>query len=92
MNPRERNNSVKDPLEELARLARLDIGPKTDVTANVLRQIRVQEPIVAQKPLIWLALGSSVAAVAIAAVAIPAFMSLVDPINTLYQSSATALL
>lgn len=98
MNPLEPNKSSctdsfnKDPLKELAQLARLEVAPKTDVTANVLRQIRVQEPIVAQKPLIWLALGSSVAAAIIAAVAIPALMNLIDPLNTLYEYSSTSLM
>lgn len=93
MSPLEPNkNTHGDPLDELAQLARLEIAPKTDVTTNVLREIRVQEPIVAQKPLIWLALGSTVAAVVIAAIAIPTFMSLVDPLNTMYQSTTASLL
>lgn len=85
-------NSNGDPLEELAQLARLETAPKTDVTTDVLRQIRVQDTIVAQKPLLWLALGSTVAALVIAAIAIPTFMSLVDPLNTMYQTTTASLL
>ena len=60
MSPLKPNNSAtNDALEELAQLACLETAPKTDVTTNVLRSIRVQEPIVAQKPLVWLALGSA---------------------------------
>ena len=93
MSPLKPNNSAtNDALEELAQLACLETAPKTDVTTNVLRSIRVQEPIVAQKPLVWLALGSTVAAAVIAAIAVPTFMSLVDPLNTMVQSSTASLL
>lgn len=81
-----------DPILELARVACMDPVPKTDVTANVLRQIRVRNTLLAEKPLLWMALGSTAAAVAVAMVSIPVLMSLLDPLNALFQSTPTSLL
>lgn len=84
--------TLRDPLAEIARLARMESAPRTDVSMNVLRQIRVQHTILAERPLMWMALGSTAAAVAIAIVSMPVFMSLLDPLNALFQSTPTSLL
>ncbi|MFP6581527.1 MAG: hypothetical protein VCD00_03110 [Candidatus Hydrogenedentota bacterium] len=81
-----------DPLEALAQLARLESAPKTHVTPYVLREIRVQDRFVAGRPLMWLALASSVAALAIAIIAIPILMTLLDPLNALYQTTSASLM
>ena len=81
-----------DPLDDLARLARLEGIPRTQVTANVLREIRVQDRVVAARPLMWLALGSSMAAMAVAIVAVPALMNFLDPLNAFYQTTSASLM
>lgn len=81
-----------DPLAVLARRARLDTPPTTDVTANVLRQIRIQNTLLAEKPMIWLAIGTTATAVAVALVSVPALMTLLDPLNVLFQSTPASLL
>ncbi len=87
------HNPKKDPLYALGQKARMEPVPKTDVTINVLRQIRVQpQPIIAEKPLMWLALGSVTAAVVMAIVCTPALLTLMDPLNTFFQSDPTTLL
>jgi hypothetical protein len=80
------------PLVELARIARMEPAPTTDVSIDVLRQIRVENSMLAEKPLIWLALGSSATAVAVAVASIPVLMTLLDPLNALFQSTPTSLL
>ena len=79
-------------LHALAQVARMEITPKTNVTTNVLREIRVQNAVLAEKPLMWLAFGSSVAAIAIAIASAPVLMTLLDPLNALFQSNPTTLL
>lgn len=81
-----------DPLEHLAQVARMELAPMTDVSVIVLRQIRVQNTVLAEKPLMWLALGSSAAAVAVAIASVPVLMTLLDPLNILFQSAPTSLL
>jgi spore coat protein CotF len=81
-----------DPLAALAQRARLDTPPTTNVTTNVLRQIRIQNTLLAEKPLIWLAIGTTATAVAVALVSTPALMTLLDPLNALFQSTPTSLL
>ena len=85
-------NNNNDPLAALGKIARMESVPKTDVTANVLRQIRVESPLLAEKPLMWLALGSATAAVIMAIVCTPTLITLMDPLNTLFQSNPTSLL
>ncbi len=86
------HKSTVDPLVDLARLARMDTALTTNVTTNVLRKIRIRNTLLAEKPLLWMALGSTAAAVAVAAVGIPVLMSLLDPLNALFQSTPTSLL
>lgn len=83
---------TNDPVAALARKARMESAPETDVTANVLRQIRVQNSILAEKPLMWLALGSTVTALIVALVCTPTLLRLMDPINILFQSTPSSLL
>ena len=85
-------NTDHDPILDLVRVAKMESVPKTDVSANVLRQIRVQDTRIAQKPLVWLVLGSTATAVAVAIVSAPVFMSLLDPLNVLFQSTPASLL
>jgi spore coat protein CotF len=91
MSQPEHKNSV-DPILALARVARMDTPPKTSVTTDVLRQIRLRNTLLAEKTLLWMALGSTAAAVAVATVSIPVLMSLLDPLNALFQSTPTSLL
>lgn len=85
-------NESNDPLDALARFARLESVPKTHVAPDVLREIRVQDRFVADRPLMWLALGASVTALAIAIIAIPVLMTLLDPLNALYQTTSASLM
>lgn len=80
-----------DPIAALGRKARMEMAPRTDVTANVLRQIRVEQPLIAEKPLMWLAMGSTAAALIVAVICIPTVLTLMDPLNTLFQSTPTSL-
>ena len=91
MSQRKDNHSL-ELIEALARAARMESAPQTDVTANVLRQIRVQHTLLAEKPLMLLAIGSMVVAVAIGVVSAPVLMTLLDPLNALFQSTPTSLL
>ena len=89
---RHNSHPTHDPIAALARKARMEPTPKTDVTDTVLRQIRVQNSVLAEKPLMWLALGSTAAALIVAIVVAPTLLSLMDPLNTLFQSTPTSLL
>ena len=81
-----------DPLVALGQIARMESAPQTDVTANVLRQIRTESPLLAQKPLMWLAFGSATVAIIMAIICTPTLLTLMDPLNTLFQSNPTSLL
>lgn len=87
-----KTHNSNDPIVALAQKARLENAPSTDVTDNVLRQIRVQNTILTEKPLMWLTLGSTATALIVALICTPALLTLMDPLNTLFQSNPGNLL
>ena len=70
---------ILEALKKLARLAREEEPPKTDVSAHVLMQIREEdEPVTA--PLWVLAASSAAAAAAVAGIAAYTWVSWNDPL------------
>jgi hypothetical protein len=90
MKPR-RSDNLED-VERMARVAYGDRPPVTDVSADVLRRIRTEKTLINERPLVIFAMGSLVMAMAVLAISVPAMMSMLDPLNTLFETTPLALL
>ncbi len=82
-----------DSLHEFQRMAHVAYGdrpPATDVSADVLRRIRAEKTLVSERPLVIFAMGSLVMAAAVLVLSVPAMMSMLDPLNTLCETTPLA--
>lgn len=78
-----------DSFEKLVALARRETTPETDVAHRVLARLRAESNVatIQDRPLVWLTLGSAVAAVAILLLSIPLYESVTDPLAKLFDPS-----
>ena len=78
---------MTDPLtkiEELARASRQEETPVVDVSNRVLASIEKRELSSGWVPLQWIAVGSSVAAVAMAISVVGLYQTWSEPLNTVF--------
>ena len=83
-----------NPLEEFERLARLaarETVPAVDVTAGVLRRLRVRQVSI-ERPLLVMAMGAAVAAVTLAVLSFPILLNMMDPLETFMETASASLL
>ncbi len=72
----------RDPLASIAARARLEPAPAVDVTAAVLRRLRVVSAADAvERPMLWLAAGAFTAAAIIMFFAMPYISGALDPLT-----------
>ncbi|PCJ55990.1 MAG: hypothetical protein COA73_13085 [Candidatus Hydrogenedentota bacterium] len=79
-------------IERMAQVARGDHPQPTDVSTAVLRRIRVEKTIINERPLMVFAMGSLAMALVVLAVTMPTMLSMMDPLNTLFETTPLALL
>lgn len=74
-------NETRDPLASVAARARLEPAPAVDVTAAVLRRLRVASAESVERPMVWLAAGALAAAAIVVFLAMPYVSGTLDPLT-----------
>ena len=78
---------MTDPLTKIDKLAKASRGekpPSVDVSGRVLVSIRGRETAYGYAPLQWIAVGSTVAAIAMSLSILSLYETWSDPLNTLF--------
>ena len=71
-------------IDELAKASRVEKTPSVDVSGRVLASIRGRETGYGYAPLQWIAVGSTVAAIAMSLSILSSYQTWSDPLNTLF--------
>lgn len=74
-------NETRDPLAAMAACARMEPAPAVDVTAAVLRRLRVASAESVERSMVWLAAGALAAAAIVVFLAMPYVSGTLDPLT-----------
>lgn len=85
-------NETRDPLASIAARARMEPAPAVDVTAAVLRRLRVAEAEAVERPMLWLAAGALAAAAIVVFLAMPYVSGALDPLTEFMAEANTSVI
>lgn len=85
-------NETHDPLDAIAARARMEPAPAMDVTAAVLRRLRVASADQAERPMLWLAAGALAAAAIVVLLAMPYLNGALDPLTEFMAEANTSVI